>query len=148
MCDRLAEPLSLDDLAGRTGLSRYAFLRRFASSFGNDAPRLPERAKELLARDDLPVTDVCCQVGFSSLGSFSVPAGGWTSARGEARSMPPRGSREIADRAVPEHLDGVPCGLSAPSPPHACRLDTRIGGTPNQSAAARSRVRTRISIDR
>lgn len=77
MCDRLGEPLSLDALAARTGLSRYAFLRRFASTFGMTPHaylvhlRL-ERAKELLARDDLAITDVCLEVGFSSLGSFST----------------------------------------------------------------------------
>jgi AraC-like DNA-binding protein len=77
MCDRLAEPMPLDLLAGRTGLSRYAFLRRFASTFGMTPHaylvhlRL-ERAKELLVRADLPITDVCFEVGFSSLGSFSA----------------------------------------------------------------------------
>ena len=77
MVERLAEPLSLDVLAAGAGLSRYAFLRRFAAAYGMTPHaylvhlRL-ERAKELLARDHLAVTDVCLEVGFSSLGSFSA----------------------------------------------------------------------------
>ena len=31
-----------------------------------------ERAKELLAGDELTVTDICFEVGFESLGSFST----------------------------------------------------------------------------
>jgi AraC-like DNA-binding protein len=31
-----------------------------------------DRAKRLLARDQLPVTDVCFAVGYESLGSFST----------------------------------------------------------------------------
>jgi transcriptional regulator GlxA family with amidase domain len=76
MCERLDEPLRLPLLAGLTGLSQHAFLRRFAREFGCTPHaylthlRL-ERAKALLVAGDLPVTEVCAQVGFESLGSFS-----------------------------------------------------------------------------
>jgi transcriptional regulator GlxA family with amidase domain len=77
MCDRLDEPLTLPALAALTGLSQHAFLRRFARQFGCTPHaylthlRL-ERAKALLVEGHLPVTEVCAQVGFESLGSFSA----------------------------------------------------------------------------
>ncbi|HLL20992.1 MAG TPA: AraC family transcriptional regulator [Kofleriaceae bacterium] len=64
------------ELARRAGLSRFHFLRRWREAFGvtphEDLTRLRiARAKELLVRNRL-VTDICFDVGFSSLGSFST----------------------------------------------------------------------------
>lgn len=64
-------------LALEAGLSVYAFIRLYAAVFGQTphqqriALRL-ERARQLLARGDRSVTDVCAEVGFASLGSFSA----------------------------------------------------------------------------
>ncbi len=66
---------TLDELAASAGLSRAFLARSFAQAFG--APphqyltqlRL-EQAKRLLARG-ASVTEVCVEVGFESLGSFS-----------------------------------------------------------------------------
>ena len=70
------QPLNLDEISSHACFSRYHFLRLFRQAF-NKTPhqylidRRIERAKELLSRNDLRVTDVCFEVGFQSLGSFS-----------------------------------------------------------------------------
>lgn len=67
---------SIDELARAAGLSPFHFIRRFHALFGvtphqyRIRARL-DRARELLALSDYSVTDVCMEVGFSSLGSFS-----------------------------------------------------------------------------
>jgi AraC-like DNA-binding protein len=72
-----AEPLVLADAARRAGISPYHFLRLFARAF-DVTPHVflqrvrLERARTLLARSDARVTDVCLEVGYSSLGSFST----------------------------------------------------------------------------
>ncbi len=74
---RYAERLDLDSLAREAAMSRYHFLRLFKREIGA-TPRqyLIERriaaAKLLLETTDTSVTDVCLDVGFSSLGSFST----------------------------------------------------------------------------
>ena len=70
-------PLSLDQISEKACFSRYHFLRLFRQAF-NKTPhqylieRRIEKAKELLGGDELRVTDVCFEVGFQSLGSFST----------------------------------------------------------------------------
>jgi AraC-like DNA-binding protein len=66
-----------EELARRAGLSRFHFLRRWKEAFGvtphEDVTRLRiARAQTLLAGDWASVTDVCLEVGYSSLGSFST----------------------------------------------------------------------------
>ena len=67
---------SVPALAREAGMSTYHFIRRFAAVFGETphqhrtAARL-ERARQLLARGEHSVTEVCLELGFSSLGSFS-----------------------------------------------------------------------------
>jgi len=69
-------PIDLDKISGEACLSRYHFLRLFRRAF-NQTPhqylihRRIEAAKELLSSSGLRVTDVCFEVGFESLGSFS-----------------------------------------------------------------------------
>jgi AraC-like DNA-binding protein len=70
-------PLDLDLMARTAHLSRYHFIRAFRKSF-HETPhqylkrKRLERAKELLANSDLPITEICFAVGFESLGSFSA----------------------------------------------------------------------------
>ena len=57
-------------------MSPFHFIRQFESLFGETPHQFRiqarlERAKSLLALSDYSVTDVCMEVGFSSLGSFS-----------------------------------------------------------------------------
>ncbi|MDQ2691098.1 MAG: AraC family transcriptional regulator [Chloroflexota bacterium] len=72
-----ARPLDLDELARAAHFSRYHFLRAFRRLF-HATPhecltrKRIERAKELLAQSELTVTEICFQVGFESLGSFST----------------------------------------------------------------------------
>lgn len=73
---RYAEPLRLDQLAREAALSPFHFLRIFRSAFGETPHQYLTRvrieaAKRLLLAD-APVTDVCFEVGFQSLGSFST----------------------------------------------------------------------------
>ncbi len=69
-------PLDLEEISSHACFSRFHFLRLFRQAF-NKTPhqylieRRIERAKELLSANDLRVTDVCFEVGFQSLGSFS-----------------------------------------------------------------------------
>jgi AraC-like DNA-binding protein len=69
-------PLSLEQISEKACFSRYHFLRLFRQAF-NKTPhqylieRRIEKAKELLKEAELRVTDVCFEVGFQSLGSFS-----------------------------------------------------------------------------
>jgi AraC-like DNA-binding protein len=69
-------PLDLAEISSHACFSRYHFLRLFRQAF-NKTPhqylveRRIEKAKELLSANDLRVTDVCFEVGFQSLGSFS-----------------------------------------------------------------------------
>lgn len=69
-------PLDLRQISSEACLSRFHFLRLFRQAF-NQTPhqyltqRRIERAKELLSSSGLTVTDVCFEVGFESLGSFS-----------------------------------------------------------------------------
>jgi transcriptional regulator GlxA family with amidase domain len=70
-------PVSLPDVAALANLSPYHFLRVYKQTYGETPheflTRLRiERAKTLLAKGSHNVTEACFEVGFSSLGSFSV----------------------------------------------------------------------------
>jgi AraC-like DNA-binding protein len=72
----LDTPVTLDELASVAGLSPNHLLRMFRQAFGQTphqylTERRLERARQLLADTDMPVTEVCLAVGFSSLGAFS-----------------------------------------------------------------------------
>jgi len=72
-----AQPLDLDELARIANFSPYHFLRAFRRAF-HATPheyltrRRIERARELLAESEFTVTEICFEVGFESLGSFST----------------------------------------------------------------------------
>ena len=72
-----AEPLDVPALARTAMMSPSHFSRRFRAAY-SETPysylmsRRIERAKELLRRGELSVTEVCMAVGCSSLGSFST----------------------------------------------------------------------------
>ena len=72
-----ASPLDVPALARSAHVSPAHFSRSFRAAFGETPHqyllrRRLERAKALLRRPELSVTDVCVAVGFSSLGSFST----------------------------------------------------------------------------
>ena len=70
-------PLEVAELARAALMSTAHFSRQFRAAYGETPyaylmTRRIERAKALLRRGDLSVTDVCMAVGCSSLGSFSA----------------------------------------------------------------------------
>ena len=74
--DQTSEPLRLDQLARHAGLSNFHFLRLFHRTFGKTPHQLGiefrlSRARELLAETAMPVTEICFECGYESLGSFS-----------------------------------------------------------------------------
>ena len=71
-----AQPLDVTTLAATALMSPGHFSRSFRAAFGQTPyhylmTRRIERAKALLRRGDVPVTEVCYAVGFVSPGSFS-----------------------------------------------------------------------------
>src|SRR5881275_785310 len=69
-------PLDVPALARSAAMSTGHFSRSFKAAFGESPysylmTRRIERAKALLRRGDMSVTDVCFAVGCTSLGSFS-----------------------------------------------------------------------------
>ena len=78
--DRLAaeyqNKLSLEQAAREACLSPFHFHRLFTSAFGETphefiTHRRLNLARRLLAAGEMSVTDVCFEVGYSSLGTFS-----------------------------------------------------------------------------
>ena len=71
-----AEPLCIPHLAQLAEVSEAHFIRTFRNTFGETPHRYlqrrrVERAMFLLRSTDRSVTDVCFDVGFGSLGTFS-----------------------------------------------------------------------------
>jgi AraC-like DNA-binding protein len=72
-----ASPLDVAALARTALMSPAHFSRKFRATYGETPyaylmTRRIERAKALLRRGDLSVTEVCMAVGCTSLGSFSA----------------------------------------------------------------------------
>jgi AraC-like DNA-binding protein len=71
-----AQPLDIPTLAGIAHVSEAHFIRTFRATFGETPHRYLqrrriERAMFLLRTTRASVTDVCLDVGFNSLGTFS-----------------------------------------------------------------------------
>ena len=72
-----AQPLDVEALARGAHMSAGHFSRQFKLAYGESPygylmTRRIERAMALLRRGDLSVTEVCFEVGCSSLGTFST----------------------------------------------------------------------------
>ena len=72
-----AKPLDVEALARDAHMSAGHFSRRFRQAYGESPyaylmTRRIERAMALLRRGDMSVTEVCFEVGCSSLGTFST----------------------------------------------------------------------------
>jgi len=68
---RLAQDLSLEDLAQAAGVSRFHFLRLFKNTFGVTPHRFVmdqrvDAARRMLAETKLPIAEVAASTGFSS----------------------------------------------------------------------------------
>jgi AraC-like DNA-binding protein len=96
-----AKPLDVEALARGVHMSAGHLSRQFKAAYG-EAPyrylmtRRIERAMALLRRGDLSVTEVCFEVGCSSLGTFTtrftelvgMPPGAYRAATRPASEMP------------------------------------------------------------
>ena len=70
-------PLDVAQVAAAAHMSDAHFTRAFRREYGETPgvylmTRRIERAKTLLRTTDMPVTEICLEVGFRSLGSFSA----------------------------------------------------------------------------
>jgi AraC-like DNA-binding protein len=70
------DTVPISQVAREAVMSPFHFIRRFQAMFGETPHQFRirarlDRAKDLLALSDYSVTDVCMEVGFTSLGSFS-----------------------------------------------------------------------------
>jgi transcriptional regulator GlxA family with amidase domain len=121
MRECLDQPLTLEDLCHEVDLSPWHFLRAFRSAFGETPHEFLtrvriERAKDLLTVSSRPVTEICLDVGFSSLGSFS------TLFRREVGLSPVHFRREVrAWISIPGRFPWIDvpfcfCQLFAPAP--------------------------------
>ncbi len=68
--------LAVSAIARKTGFSYFHFIRLFRAVFGETPHQYRsraqiEKAKHLLILTDYSVTQICLEVGFTSLGSFS-----------------------------------------------------------------------------
>lgn len=95
------EPLTLEDLADLAGLSPFYFSRIFRDVTGIPPGEFAtsirfERAKELLLTTPASVTDICFEVGYGSLGTFS------------SRFKELVGATPAAFRELPDILAGTP----------------------------------------
>jgi AraC-like DNA-binding protein len=68
--------VSLDDAAREACLSPFHFQRLFSRTFGESPHDLltrlrMERARQLLEAGEMPVTDICLEIGYVSLSTFS-----------------------------------------------------------------------------
>lgn len=70
------DPLTLDDLAETAGLSPYYFARTFRAVVGIPPGEFQaalrfDRAKQLLLTTPASITEICFEIGYDSLGTFS-----------------------------------------------------------------------------
>jgi AraC-like DNA-binding protein len=77
MWQRYDEPLTLADLASAALLSKFHFTRVFRTATGTSPGRFLAavrfyRAKHLLLRTSLSITDISYRVGYNSLGTFTT----------------------------------------------------------------------------
>jgi AraC-like DNA-binding protein len=104
-----AQPLNVEELARGAYMSAGHLSRQFRLAYGESPygylmTRRIERAMALLRRGDLSVTEVCFEVGCSSLGTFSTrftelvgmpPSAYRRQASGETAGMPSCVSKQI-----------------------------------------------------
>lgn len=105
-----AQPLDVEALARGVHMSAGHLSRQFKLTYGESPysylmTRRIERAKALLDRGDLSVTEVCFAVGCSSLGTFSTrftelvgvsPSSYRRQAAEETRGIPPCVAKQVA----------------------------------------------------
>ena len=103
--ERLCEPISLRDMSRVAYISPFHFNRVFHEITGLppakfiSALRL-DRAKRLLLNTQLSITDICYEVGYNSLGTF-------TRRFTELVGLGPREFRYLAERITPASVESL-----------------------------------------
>jgi len=118
------DALTVRAIAAQLRLSPFHFIRQFAAVYGRTPHQLRtqarlERAKRLLAAGT-PVTEVCLELGFSSLGSFSALFTRWVGASPTHYRRSVQVPRNVAPVVIPGCL-----GLMAQLPRNS-REATRL----------------------
>jgi AraC-like DNA-binding protein len=109
-------PLILELAAGEACYSQFHFHRLFVAAFGETphefvTRRRMEHAKRLLARGEMTVTEVCLEIGYDSLGSFSTK---FHRMVGRAPSAYQREVRRVFGYTAPWRIVAMPvCYLGA-----------------------------------
>jgi AraC-like DNA-binding protein len=72
-----ATPIRLQEAAREAYLSPFHFQRLFVRTFGESPHELitrlrMDRARQLLEAGEMPVTEICLEIGYASLGTFST----------------------------------------------------------------------------
>jgi AraC-like DNA-binding protein len=130
-----AQPLDVEALARGVHLSAGHLSREFKRAYGEPPysylmTRRIERAMALLRRGDLSVTEVCFEVGCSSLGTFSTR---FT----ELVGMSPSSYREQASGGAPETPSCITKQVTRPIRTRpAMNESTRSESVRNQEAPA------------
>jgi AraC-like DNA-binding protein len=113
MVERLDEELSLHDMADVAIMSPFHFNRTFHHVIGMPPGRFLsalrlDRARRLLLTTKERVTDVCFDVGYNSLGTF-------TRRFTEVLGISPRGLRSftVGGTALPVAVDPAPAGVAS-----------------------------------
>lgn len=101
-----ARPLDVEALARGVHMSAGHLSREFRAAYGESPysylmTRRIERAKALLRRGDLSVTEVCFAVGCSSLGTFSTRSRSWWACRRASTGARRRTGRRACRPAWP-----------------------------------------------
>jgi AraC-like DNA-binding protein len=117
-----AQPLNVDALALDAHMSPGHFSRQFRAAYGESPysylmTRRIERAMALLRRGDLSVTEVCFEVGCSSLGTFSTRFA-------ELVGMPPSDYR----RAAADAMEGMPACVAKQVTKPVRNREAPVGG--------------------
>ena len=108
--------VNLERAAREAALSPFHFHRLFASAFGQTPHEFltrlrMDRARHLLVSGEMSVTDVCFEVGYASLGSFSMK---FRSLVGQAPTEYQRQMRRVFGYSAPWRIVLLPdCFLSA-----------------------------------
>ena len=100
MKQHLQDPLDLDGIASIAATSKFHFVRIFDEITGTTPHHFLaclriQRSKELLLKSNLSITDICMEVGYNSLGSFSKTFSFLV------------GLSPVEFRAVPRKLDAI-----------------------------------------
>jgi AraC-like DNA-binding protein len=133
MREQLAHPLPVEDLARAANYSKFHFCRLFLRATGVtpcrflSALRLQE-SRHLLLKTDSTVSDICCAVGYSSVGTF-------TSRFTKSVGMPPSVFRSTGGFSPrPLQVDGPDCadGPGADRHPSPPAIEGKLFAPPEQ----------------